>query len=36
MKRQYFGGEFWKNKEKPVSPTASYLQNLMENNSNFR
>jgi hypothetical protein len=36
LKRQYFAGEFWKGKEKPVSPTASYLANLMENQPDFK
>ena len=31
LKRQYFAGEFWQGKERPVSPTAVYLQNLMQN-----
>jgi hypothetical protein len=30
LQRQYFGGEYWKGKEKPMSPTSNYLLNLME------
>jgi hypothetical protein len=33
LKRQYFSGEYWKDKEKPISPTAAYLMSLMENQS---
>jgi len=36
MARQYFSGEFWKGKEKPISPTASYLMDLMENHPEER
>ena len=31
LKRQYFGGQFWKGKEKPINPTAAYLMNVMTN-----
>jgi hypothetical protein len=29
MKRQYFAGEFWEGKERPVSPTSQYLAGIM-------